>query len=93
MTYAPAKFEVAMSNGLGGDTFTSKYIIKYLPWIYNYHVIFAPAKLIFKLLCPTVKDEMHLQENTLFDLDRGVKITQDDAQYPLNHVTYSPAKL
>ena len=25
--YAPAKFEVAMSNGLGGDTFTRKYII------------------------------------------------------------------
>ena len=29
---------------------------------------------------------MHLQENTLFDLDMNV------AQYPLHHVTYSPAK-
>ena len=28
MTYAPAKFEVAMSNGLGGDAFTRKYIIR-----------------------------------------------------------------
>ena len=33
---------------------------------------------------------MHLHENTLFDL--GVKVTQDVAQYPLNHVTYSGAK-
>ena len=27
VTYAAAKFEVAMSNGLGGDAFTRKYII------------------------------------------------------------------
>ena len=27
VTYAPAKFEVAMSNYLGGDEFTRKYII------------------------------------------------------------------
>ena len=27
VTYAPAKFEVAMSNSLGGDKFTRKYII------------------------------------------------------------------
>ena len=27
VTYAPAKFEVAMSNGLGEDTFARKYII------------------------------------------------------------------
>ena len=33
---------------------------------------------------------MHLQENTLFDL--GVKFTQRVAQYPLHHVTCSPAK-
>ena len=26
---------------------------------------------------------MHLQENTLFDLDLGVKLTQNVAQYPL----------
>ena len=26
VTYAPAKFEVAMSNDLGGDEFTRKYI-------------------------------------------------------------------
>ena len=27
VTYAPVKFEVAMSNGSGGDAFTRKYII------------------------------------------------------------------
>ena len=53
MTYSATNFEVAMSNGLGGDTFT---------------------------------------RNTLFDLDLGVKVTQNVAQYPLHHVTYSPTK-
>ena len=47
-----------------------------------------------KLLQPEVK-EMHYQENTLFDLDlkvKGVKVTQNVAQYPRLHVTYAPAK-
>ena len=35
---------------------------------------------------------MHLQENTLFDLDRGVKVTQNVAQCPLHHVTYAPTE-
>ena len=34
---------------------------------------------IFKLLCLKVKEQMHLQENTVFDLDLGVKVTQDVA--------------
>ena len=47
-----------------------------------------------KLLGPMVK-EMHYRENTLFDLDpkvKGVKVSQNVAQYPLHHVTYAPAK-
>ena len=36
--------------------------------------------------------QMHLQENTLFDLDIGVKFTQNGIQYPLQYVTYVPAK-
>ena len=44
------------------------------------------------LLHPMVKEKVHLQENTLFDLDLGVKITQNVGQYPLHHVTYAPAK-
>ena len=47
-----------------------------------------------KLLRPMVK-EMHYQTNTLFDLDpkvKGVKVTQNVAQYPRLHVTCAPAK-
>ena len=40
----------------------------------------------------TVKEEIHLQENTTFDLDLGVKVTRNVAQYPLHHVTYSATK-
>ena len=32
---------------------------------------------------------MPLQENTLFDLGQGVKVTGNVALYPLYHVTYS----
>ena len=35
---------------------------------------------------------MHLQENTVFDLDIEVKVTRDVTQYPLHHVTYAHAK-
>ena len=35
---------------------------------------------------------MHLQENTLFDLDLDVKVSQNVAQYPLHHVIYAPVK-
>ena len=45
---------------------------------------------ILKLQPLNVKEEMHLNENTIFDL--GVKVTQDVAQYPLHHVTYSDTK-
>ena len=35
---------------------------------------------------------MHLQESILFDLDLGVKVTLNVAQYPLHHVTYLSTK-
>ena len=35
---------------------------------------------------------MHLQENTLNDLDQVVKVTQNVVQYPPNHMTYAYAK-
>ena len=44
-----------------------------------------------KLLHQMVK-KMHLQVNALFDLDLGVKVTQNVAQYPRHHVAYAPAK-
>ena len=56
LTKASAKFEVAMSNGLGGDAFTRKYIISFLTltlcqgqtrYLAHYplhHMTYAPAK-------------------------------------------------
>ena len=44
------------------------------------------------LLHPMVKEKMYLQENTLFDLDLRVKVTQNVAQCPLYHVTCAPAE-
>ena len=44
-----------------------------------------------KLLQITVKEVMHLHEST-FDLDLGVKVTQNVAQYPPHHMTYAPEK-
>ena len=44
------------------------------------------------LLHPMVKEKMHLQENTLFDLDLVVKVTWNVAQCPLHHVTYAPTE-
>ena len=35
---------------------------------------------------------MHLQENTLYDLDLVVKVTQNVVKCPPNHMTYAPAK-
>ena len=39
-----------------------------------------------------VKEEMHLQENTLYDLDLVVKVTQNVVQCRPTHMTYAPAK-
>ena len=44
------------------------------------------------LLHPMVKEKMHSQENTLFDLDLGVKVTQIVVQCHLHHVTYAPTE-
>ena len=35
---------------------------------------------------------MHKQENSIFNLDLGVKVTRNVAQYPLHQVTYSATK-
>ena len=35
---------------------------------------------------------MHLQENTLFDLDLWVKVTRHVAMWPLHNVTYVPSE-
>ena len=38
------------------------------------------------LLHPMVKEKMHLQENTLFDLDLGIKVTRNVAQFLLQPI-------
>ena len=43
-----------------------------------------------KLLLRKVYEEMHLQENTLFDLDLGV--TRNVTQFPLHHAIYASTK-
>ena len=43
-------------------------------------------------LNPTVKEKLHLQENTLFDLDLRTKVTRNVAQCPLRHVNYVPTE-
>ena len=36
--------------------------------------------------------EAFTQENSIFEFDLGVKITQNVSQYPLHHVTYPATK-
>ena len=43
-----------------------------------------------KFLRPTVYEKVDLQESKLYDLDLGVKVTQNVAQYHPNHVTFAP---
>ena len=56
------------------------------------HIMWPMHQQSLLLLYPTVKKKMHLQENTEFDLDFQVMVTQNVAQYPLHHVTYSATK-
>ena len=95
MTYAPVKVEAAMSNGLDGNAFTRNIDLtltqgqgqmKHFPL---HHVTMYLQSL--KLLRPMVED-IHYQENTLFDLEPKVKVTQNVAQYHRLHVTFARAK-
>ena len=47
-----------------------------------------------KVLCPWVKEEMHLQENAIYDLWTWPKGQgrKKYFQYPLHYVTYAPVK-
>ena len=78
VTYAPTEFEITTSKALGGEAFTRKLNIwpltltlgskshKMLP---STLYIMWPIQLqSLKLLLLTLKEEIHLQENTLFDL-------------------------
>ena len=53
-----------------------------------------------KLFCPTVNEELHLQENYIYkkihyltyDIDFGIKVTHNVDQNPLHNVTSASAK-
>ena len=101
MTFAPAKFEVATSNSLGEDAFTIKYII--WPWPSGQgHTKCCPVPSTSCDLCTyrvwsyyvkSFRRSIYKKIQYLtFDLDLGVKVTQNVAQYPLHHVTYPATK-
>ena len=102
MTFAPAKFEVATSNSLGEDAFTRKYNI--WPWPSGQgHTKCCPVPstsfdlCTYRVLSYYVKSFRRWSiykkiKYLTFDLDLGVKVTQNVAQYPLHHVTYPATK-
>ena len=86
VTYVPAKFEVATVNGqkrIHSLTLTPRSkgsrSHKVLPSTLNFMLPMHQRSLM--LLHPMLKEKMNLQENTLFDLGFGVKVTQNVAQY------------
>ena len=102
MTSVPAKFKVATSKSLGEDSFTRKYIIRPLTLTLgsrSHEVLPSTLNIMWplhmqslKLLCQRVKEEMHLQENAIYDLQPWVKVPGNIVQYPLHYVTYAPVK-
>ena len=102
MTYSSTKFEVATSNGLGGDTFTRKYII--WPWPSGQgHTRCCPVPSKSCDLCTYRVWSYYIKifrrrsiykkiQYLTFELDLGVKVARNVAHYPLHHVTYPATK-
>ena len=102
VTYAPENFEVAMSNGSGENAFTRKYII--WPWpqgqghmkcclVPSTSCDLCTGKIwscyFQKFMRRCIYKKIHY---LTFDLDLGVKVTQNITQYPLHHVIYASTK-
>ena len=89
VTYAPAKFEVATSNGFAGDAFTRKYII----W-----PLTCPVPSTSYALCTCKTWRCYVKWFSRGCIYKKIHcltlklVTQNIAQYPLHHVTYAPAK-
>ena len=100
VTNAPREFEVTTSKSLGGEAFTRKFNIWPWPWgeghtkccqvpstscnLFSYKVWSCYVKR-FRRRCIYKKIQY-------MNLDLGVKVTRNVAQYPLHHVTYSATK-
>ena len=89
MTFSSAKFEVATSNGLGGDAFTSKYII-YLTFDIDlgakgsWNVAQYP---VYQVTYTAAKFEDPMSNGL-----EGDAFTRNAARYHLQHVIYTAAK-
>ena len=84
---------------LRGDAFYKK--VHYLPVTLGCDTKYCPIPSTSYDLCTCkvlscyiqqFRRIIHLQENTVFDVDLWVEVTQNVAQYPLHHVTYALAK-
>ena len=100
VTNAFAKFEAAMSNGLGGDAFTRKYIVWPWPWGEG-HTKCSPVTSTSCDLCTCIVWSGYVQrlgrrciykKIHYMTFDLGVKVMQNIAQYPLHHVSYAATK-
>ena len=102
MTFAPAKFEFAMSNSLGEDAFPRKYII--WPWPSGQghtKCCLVPSSscdlCTYRVWSYYVKSFRRRSIYKKFNiwpltLTLGVKVTQNVAQYRLHHVTHPATK-
>ena len=83
MTFAPAKFEIATSNSLGEDAFKSTLFDLDLQVTLNvaqcplHHVTYAPTE--FEVTTLKALRGEAFTRNSIFDLDLGVKVTQNVA--------------
>ena len=86
VTYASAKFEVAMPNGLG-DAFIRKYSI----WSRSHQVLPSVTYTHAKFEVATSNGLGSIYKKIHY-LTFGVKVKQNVVQFPLHHVTYAAAK-
>ena len=95
MTYAPAKFEIAMSYSLGVDAFTREYNIlgtRSCCPVLSISCDLCTCK-VFRRYVRQFKRYIYKKIHYLtFDFDLLVKVTQNGAKYLLHHGTYTAAK-
>ena len=66
MTLAPTKIEIAMSNSLGEDAFTRKYINLNVAQCHLHHLTYAPTE--FEVTTSKALGEEAFTRNLIFDL-------------------------
>ena len=89
MTYEPGKFKVAMCNGLE-DAFTRKNIIWIWPWGKG-HIKYCPVPTVWSCYVQRFRRICIYKNLTLGSWSQKM-LPSTPGQYPLHHVTNSPAK-